>query len=214
MKKYSVNYSYRNELIAHFKDKGQLMEFNKGTLVEFEFQQLDFIYLILEGTVKQFLSHTNGTKRILLILSRGDMFGEITMIQGDFDQVITKTYSPTLLCKISRDTFYDYLNHNPEVYSFILLMITTKFRILMSQIYDNTFFTTQDKLRSLLIRLSKQHGTTHKYGAEISLLLTHEELANMIGSTRSTVTKLMNRLETTGDIRRIGRKVIVTSQSL
>lgn len=211
MKKYSVNYNYRKELIYHFKDKGEIIEFKKNALVEFESQKLDFIYLILNGAVKQFFSDMNGTEKVILILSKGDMFGEITMIQRDFDQVTTKTYSPTLLCKINRDTFYAYLNENPDVYSSVLLMITTKFRILMSQIYDNTFFTTKDKLTSLLNRLSKQYGSPHKYGIEICLVLTHEELASMIGSTRSTITKLLNNLEKTGIIRRIGRKIIVTN---
>jgi CRP/FNR family transcriptional regulator len=206
---YSINYDYRDVLLKHFKDKGKTIYFDKDTLIEFEYKRLDYIYIILDGIVKQFFLDPDGTEKIILILSNGDMFGEITMIQKDYDRVITKTYSPTKVCKIDRSVFYNYLKENPFVYDSITLMITTKFRILMSQIYDNTYLGIKERLFFLLKRLSIQHGSLKQIGYEINLNLTHEELANMIGSTRSTVTRLMNTLESEGKIIRNGKKIII-----
>lgn len=204
---YSINYGYREELLKHFKDMGTIIDFDKDTLIEFEFKKLDYVYLILDGVVKQFFLDTEGAEKIILILSNGDMFGEITMVQQDYDRVITKTYSHVKVCKIQKNAFYDYLRKNPFVYDSILLMITTKFRILMSQIYDNTYLSAKDRLYFLLKRLSIQQSSTKQSGYEINLNLTHEELANMIGSTRSTVTRLTKVLESEGKIIKNGRKI-------
>jgi len=88
-------------------------------------------------------------------------------------------------------------------------MITTKFRILMSQIYDNSYLDTKKRLLSLLNRLWVQQGSSNQLGHTIDLILTHEELANMIGSTRSTVTRLMKVLESENKIIRDGRKIYI-----
>jgi len=205
---YTINYEYRNVLLTHFKDMGEIIDFNKDTLIEFEYKKLNYIYLILNGIVKQFFLDSNGVEKTILILTKGDMFGEITMIQNDYDRVITRTYSPVKVCKINKNIFYNYLKNNPYVYDSILLMITTKFRILMYQIYDKTYLSTKERLFSLLRRLSVQHGSLKETGYEINLNLTHEELATMIGSTRSTVTKLLKTLESEGKITRNGKKII------
>lgn len=204
---YSVNYEYRDILLNHFKDIGTIVHFNKDTLIEFEFKKLDYVYLILEGIVKQYFLDSEGVKKILLILSAGDMFGEITMLQQDYDQVITNTSSNVKVCKIDKNVFYDYLKENPSIYNSVLLMITTKFRILMAQVYDVTYLNTKDRLLSLLNRLSVQECSSTKFGRRLDLNLTHEDLANMIGSTRSTVTKLLKTLEAENKIIRNGKQI-------
>lgn len=206
---YTINYEYRNVLIEHFKDIGQITAYKKDSLIEFEYKKLDYVYLILDGVVKQFFLDPNGSEKIILLLSKGDMFGEITMFQKDYDRVITKAYSPTVLGKIERHVLYEYLHKHPSVYDIFTLMITTKFRLLMSRIYDNSYLGTKERLLSLLKRLSVQLGCVNETDDELSINFTHEELANMIGSTRSTVTKLIKKLESEGKLTRRGKKIII-----
>ncbi|MDR7857497.1 Crp/Fnr family transcriptional regulator [Tissierella sp.] len=208
-KSYSINYEYKNILLKHFKDIGTIIDFEKDTLIEFEFKKLDYLYLILDGIVKQSFLDLEGAERTILILSNGDMFGEITMLQQDTDRVITKTYSDVKVCKINKSVFHNYLQENPLVYDSILLMITTKFRILMSQLYDNAYLSTKERLFSLLKRLSIQQNSLKESGYDLDLNLTHEELANMIGSTRSTVTRTMKLLESEDKIIRDGKKISI-----
>lgn len=138
------------------------------------------------------------------------MFGEITMIQEDYDLVITETIKPTTLTKISKDIFYEMLAKNPKLYNELLLMITTKFRILMAQIYDTTFFDVKRKLYFLLRRLPIQQGNPTDNGVKINMKLTHQELANMIGSSRSTVTRILNGLEAKKKIMRKGNYLYIS----
>ena len=207
---YSVNYEYREIMLEHFSDLGEIISYKRNALIEFEGSRMNHIYLITEGRVKQFFTNANGLEKTILILSRGDMFGEVTMIQKDCDHCITETYCPTKVCKISRDVFEDYLKKNPDLYNSVMLMLTTKFRLLMYQIFDSNYLTTKEKLYALLQRLSIQHEKKKDEGKEIDLYLTHEEIARMIGSTRSTVTRLMRELEEEKKIQRNGKRLIVS----
>lgn len=207
---YTINYGYRKTILENFKNMGIVIEFEKESLIEFEFRKLDYLYLILKGKVRQYFLDADGNERTILILSKGDLFGEVTMIQEDYDKVITKTYTHTKVCRISKKDFMEYLAQNSELYNSILLMLTTKFRILMSQLYDISYFDAKARLYRLLKRLSVQHGIAIAEGKKIDLKLTHEDLASMIGSTRSTVTRLLKQLEGEGVIARKGRYIVLT----
>lgn len=200
---YKVNYNYKNDLINNFCQYGIKKIFSPHSFIEFEHKKLNHIYLILEGKVKQYFIDINGEEKTILILSRGDIFGEITLIQEDYDLVMTKALENTIVRKIDKNKFYQVLKENPNLYNSLLLMITTKFRILMAQIYDSSFHNIKNRLLFLLKRLSIQQGIKTKVGIKINIKLTHEQLAAMIGSTRSTVTKKLNELEEEDKIRRI-----------
>ena len=67
------------------------------------------------------------------------MFGEIAMIQEGWELLTTETLLPTTVCKIGKNTFDRCLKNNPILYNDILIMATTKLRILMTQLYDLSF---------------------------------------------------------------------------
>src|SRR5690554_1904010 len=117
-------------------------------------KKLDYVYLIIDGKIKQYFIDYSGIEKTILLLSSGDMFEEITMIQEDYDLVITETLTSTSVCKIKKDTFYTFLKNNPSLYNDILIMVTTKFRILMAQVYDFSFYDTKNRLYFLLKRLA------------------------------------------------------------
>ncbi len=142
-------------------------------------------------------------------MAKGDLFGEITLFQGDKDLVITQAHGDVEVEKIPADLFTSLLEKNPEIYYYISLMLSSKARIFMAQVKDSSFCDTTQKLKNLLIRLSYQHGEDVKNGAKIMLRFTHEDLARMISSTRSTVTKKMKALENEGFIEIVNHYIIV-----
>lgn len=207
MENNNIKYKYKQILLKNFINLGDIEQYNKNTLVEFEYKKLDYIYLIIEGLILQYFLDMEGKERTILILSTGDIFGEITMIQGDHDRVITKTHSNVKLCKISKSNFYNYLEKNPNIYNSLLLMISTKFRTLMYQIHDNAFFHIKDRLLNLLKRLDEQEKAIDKIFPNSQFNFTHEDYANMINSTRSTITRNLKILEEESKIKRSGRKI-------
>lgn len=205
---YQINHEYREKLINGFIDSGQSIYFKKRSLVEFEYKKLNYIYLIAKGRVKQYFIDGDGIERTILILSKGDVFGEITLFQNDYDMVITEAIEDTHVIKVNEETFLKKIKENSELDISLFKLITTKFRILMAEIYDLTFYSIKDRLMSFIIRFSKQNGTEIDIGTKIDIKLTHQEIATMVGTTRATVTKALAELQDEGLIK-IENKFIV-----
>lgn len=186
--------SYRNTVLKHFCNTGSKLVFGKNEMIECQYRKLDGVYLITKGKVKQYFISSDGVERTILLLAKGDIFGEITLFQGDFDMVMTEALEKTEVRKISKEDFFNVLNNHNELFYALFEMITTKFRILMAQIYDNTYYPARDRLINLLMRLSRQYGVKENDTIRIDIRLTHEEIANMIGTTRSTVSKIVKEL--------------------
>ncbi|MHB1406716.1 MAG: Crp/Fnr family transcriptional regulator [Desulfitobacteriaceae bacterium] len=210
---YCINYQYREKLLKAFSLSGTRLSFSARVLVESGYRKLNYVCIILSGRVKQYFIDPEGAKRTILILSRGDIFGEITLLQDDFDWVLTETLESTEVLRIDGETFFTVLKTDPDVGKELLRMVSTKFRILMAEIHDMTFYSTRERLAELLKRLSKQHGIRTEQGVEINLKLTHEEIAAMIGSSRATVTRMLEDLEQEGFIKRRGKHLILLTSS-
>lgn len=190
-----LKYDYRELILKNFIQKGQIIHFERKKIIEPGYKMIDCVYLILKGRVRQYFLDSCGYEKTILILSTGDMFGEITLFQEDFDRVLTETMEGTVVARISEKEFFSTLENYPRLYDPILKMVTTKFRILMDQIYDASYYSTRDKLINLLKRLAMQNGEKVEYGIKINIKLTHYDIAIMIGTTRETITKLLPSLK-------------------
>ncbi|MGE5631914.1 MAG: Crp/Fnr family transcriptional regulator [Caulobacteraceae bacterium] len=200
---------YRNALYSFFSGKGTIIVFKKKSIIEYGGKPVKHVYLIRKGVVQQYFLDQDGNVKTLLILTKGDLFGEITLFQGDKDLVITQAHGDVEVEKIPADLFTSLLEENPQIYYHISLMLSNKARIFMAQVKDSSFCDSAHKLKNLLVRLSIQHGEAVNGGVKIIHRFTHEDLARMISSTRSTVTKKMKILENEGFIEIINHHIIV-----
>jgi len=205
----SVCSVYRNELYRFFAGKGDVASFKKRSVIECGGKPVDHLYLVKEGFVQQYFLNLGGDSKILLLLTKGDMFGEITLFQGDNDLVVTQAHSDVEVERLPADLFLDLAGREPKIYLYISLMLSNKARIFMAQVRDSSFCDTLCRLKNLLIRLSFQHGTDVDGGSMIIPRFTHDELARMISSTRSTVTKKMKMLQGEGFIEIADHHIVV-----
>lgn len=208
-KNYNINFKYRERIYKLFEKEGVEKIYKDSEIIEGGKSKLNYIYFIKSGLVRQYFIDLEGKEKTLLILKSGDIFGEVTMIQGDADMVISQADLDCVVNKIEKEKFNKILEDNPTINKEIMIMLSSKFRILMFQLYDYSFFDMKIKLYNLLCRLSIQHGKDTEDGRLIEMNLTHEKLAAMTGSTRSTITKLINELEEEGYIKRKKNFIIV-----
>ncbi len=185
----------RNKMYELFNQYGTSVFHKNKSVIEHGGCPSEYVYLIKSGCVSQSFIDHEGTLKTILILSKGDIFGEVTLLHNDTDMVITQTFENTFLSKISSEVFLSVLKDNPEYYYYVSVLISNKFKILMAQLHDSSFLDVSLRLRNLLERLSIQIGTPAEDGIRINMRFTHENLACMINSTRSTVTKKLAELE-------------------
>lgn len=192
---------YRDFHLQFFKHTGILEEYPRRKIIEPGGAPSNSIYVLVRGRVRQYFIDRDGTEKTLLLLSRGDLFGEITAFKQDNDQVITQTLTPAAVRRIPVTEFFRLLKQSGELPLSVTFMLSNKIRILMAQIQDSSFCNTEERLRNLLIRLSIQQGSETPDGIRIAQKFTHEELAGMISSTRSTVSRKMKLLVESGFIK-------------
>ena len=199
----------RIHMLKLFKDCGTQVYHKNKSVIEHGGYPADNIYLIKSGCVSQSFIDCNGNLKTILILSKGDIFGEVTLLRNDTDMVISQTFSNTVLSKIPAEIFLSKLSENPEYYYYMSVLISNKFKILMAQLHDSSFLDVSLRLKNLLTRLSAQMGTPIAGGIRINTRFTHEDIAYMINSTRSTVTKKLAELEAEGMISYENKFIIV-----
>ena len=193
-----------------FSTQGKVMTFLPQQIVHLDDIPSYNIYLILEGKVKQIFYDEHGVEKTILILKKGEIFGEVTCFQQDKNMVITKAAELCKLAVIDANVFQKILEDNPSLYKSLVMLLTKKLRILMWQVHDLSFQGVHQRLVSLIIRLVNQHGVLiDENSAIIDLVVTHQDLANMVGAYRSTVTKVIGRIQAAGLIEISNRKIKV-----
>lgn len=132
------------------------------------------------------------------------------MLQYSQDMVVSEAFTHCSVLKLDREHFLNLVDEKPALSRQLLTMESTKIRLLLFQIYDSAFYSVTDQLNSLLIRLAVLHGRPISEGTLIDLELTHEDLAVMLGSTRSTITRALKQLKERGILGIKNRKIFIT----
>ena len=90
--------------------------------------------------------------------------------------------------------------------------LISRWRGLQSKVEQLVFKDVGSKLAELLLRLGSEHGIEHRRGLVLGLKITHQEMANLIGSTRETVSLTLSQFKRKGYIHTEGRKVILADR--
>lgn len=185
---------FRKYHLQFFGKAGVREEFPRKTVIMTEDRHGKYVHLIVSGRVRQYFINHDGAERAILLLSEGDLFGEVTAFRMDMDQVITETLTPVTVRRMQVDDFFKMLNCSDKIVFSFSLMFSNKMRIMMAQIQDSSFCTVEERLKNLLLRLSVQQGVPTPDGILIPHKYSQEEIAGMISSSRSTVSRKMKLL--------------------
>lgn len=172
----------------------------KGRILFLEGETGEEMYLIKTGVVK--IYRLDDAKEIILALFReGDFFGEMALIQEGLTRSATaETLDACVMYTLKRSVFAQYLEKSPKLCLKLLETTMERLRKANEQIYDLTFLGVRSRIMKTIVRLSEEHGTPTKDGLLIDVKLTHQQLANMVGTVRESVTKVLQELLDEGSI--------------
>lgn len=170
-------------------------KYKKGTILFFEGDTGNDMYIINSGFVK--IYQLEEDKEITLALFRdGDFFGEMALIQKDLTRSATaETLEPTTAYAINRLDFQRFLLNSPKLCLHLLEFTAQRLRNANEQIHDLTFLDVRSRILKNIYRLSEDYGNPVPGGLLIDLKLTHQQLANMVGTVRESVTKVLQELQ-------------------
>jgi CRP-like cAMP-binding protein len=184
---------------------GRIEIFQKGQIINPNHP--NHIYIILEGEVNQVMYSRNGDEIIFYRITEGSIFGEIDFFHKNRTFVVNKAVTKCKISVVTRDIVEYKLKKYPKIYEYFLMSIITKYRMVMLELANFQSNDAMGKLADFFIRLYYTENINKKNN--ISIVLTHEEIANRIGLNRITVTNSIKLFKEKDLIEMKDRKIII-----
>jgi len=164
----------------------------KGALLFLERQNARGIFVLCEGEVKLLISSSEGKTLIMRVARAGEILGLMAALSGSPYEVTAETLHPCQVAFVRREDFLRFIAKHPEAFRSVVAQMSSQYQGACEQLRTVGLSTSaQEKVARLLLTWSAGIQQT-KGGTRIKLPLTHEEIAEFIGTTRETVTRTLN----------------------
>lgn len=194
-----------------FREKGFQRKFQANEIIFMETDREDCLFYIAEGLVKLFMISPEGKEKTLYLLTSGQCFGEMAVFNGLDYCVNAQALVDTVIYSMTYKDLKEILETGPDIALELLRIMADKMRLSTQQIKDMSFYDISGRLASQIHTFSRQFGMKTERGILIQLALTHQELANLLGASRVTVTKTLNQFMEEGIIEIVNRRICITS---
>lgn len=168
------------------------------------------MFVIMSGRVKVVIFGENGREVTLSILRPGDSFGEMSLFDGENRSANCIAVEPTTLLVLSREDLLRHVANHPRTALNLLGEMARRLRRADESIAQLALCDVNERLIHRLVALAKEEGTDAPDGRLVRRRPTQQELANMIGSCRETISRAFNQLARDGLIHPRGRALVVT----
>jgi CRP/FNR family cyclic AMP-dependent transcriptional regulator len=172
-------------------------------------EESNSLYLVLEGRLKAYLSDTEGKEVILGFIEQGEAFGELSLLDGKPRSASIMALTASRCAVLSRQHFLTCLNSNPRIAIQLLGLMATRMRNSTASIADFALLDVYGRIARILM----DHSKEDEQGRRVTIPLTHQDIANMVGSSREMVTRILNDLRRGGYIG-VDHKCIVLNRNL
>lgn len=176
--------------------------FRKGSYLYHQNQPDNYVYIIKHGRVNISIINADGNVKSLFICSEGTLFGEISCFTVPDNCAQAQTVSDSYIYKIEKTKFQAELETNHTIALNAAQVLAKKIRALTAQIEEMSFSGATGRIADMLLYLAEQYGKQHDGATTIMMRFTHQEMANLIGTSRVTVTNTFKMLTDLNIIRK------------
>jgi len=198
-----------DEDIASLAHLALRKRYPKDTVVFFENEEGDFFFTILEGRIKVTILGDDGREVILSVLGPGDFFGEMALLDNEPRSATAIAVEESELLSLHRNDFQTVLNDNRSITSALIRVLSARLRRANHQISTLALLDVYGRVARVIVDMAREEGRRLKDGRIAFRRATHQEIANRIGTTRETVTRMLKDLERQGLIHIDGKEVVV-----
>ncbi len=166
-----------------------------GTILYEPGQPLDRLYFLKRGRVRLYALSASGRELSLAMLGPGNIFGETDSVATGAGSCFAETVEPALLCTMGTSAFRHLMAERPTLAIRLVEMLSERIHSLQELTATMVFQDVKTRVAQLLLKLAHQFGDD-KAGSltKIPFVITHQEIAAMVGSTRESVSVAMGDL--------------------
>jgi len=183
--------------------------FKKDNMVLIEEEVGSTMFIILKGRVKISRISDEGREVILSILVDGDFFGEMAILDGQTRSANAITLEDTEMLIIRRENFLQMLHDYPQIAINLLKELAHRLRRSDSQIKSLSLQNALGRVASTLLRIADDSGIIKQGIVEIPHLPPQQDLANMAGTSRETISRVIKTLGQLDYVKKEGSKLLI-----
>jgi CRP/FNR family transcriptional regulator, cyclic AMP receptor protein len=181
-----------------------------GSAVVAQDEPGDAMFLIMSGRVKVVMFGESGREVTLSLLRAGDSFGEMSLFDQGPRSAHCLAIEPTTLLVLSREDLMKHMQGHPRTAINLVSEMARRLRKADETIAQLALCDVNERLIHRLVALGREEGASGPDGLVVRRRPTQQELANMIGSCRETISRAFNQLARDGLIIPRGRSLVVT----
>lgn len=199
-----------NSTLEFLKDRAYKIKIKKGKQLFDQKEIVKTIYIVLKGKMTLYRNSEEGQKRVIFILNEGEIINEVI-----FDEKVSSANCEAfedseLLCFL-KDDLMKAMSMDFKLTEFIINSMSKKIRRLYRQLKNTVPIRIDKRLAAKLWKLSRDYGIPADEGILINLNITVTYLADMLGSSRETISRCLRVLENEGLIKVKNKKIYVVS---
>lgn len=156
------------------------------------------MYMIETGSVRVISIGRTGQELTLNVLGPGELFGELSLLDGQHRSATAVTLAPTIAWLVSQTDLKDFMAKFPPVNQAMIKILVDRVRSTARRLEAMTFQDVLGRLAFELLSLAERSGRSCEQGIEITIPLTQVDLATMVGATRESVNKSVSVLRSRG----------------
>ena len=183
--------------------------FQKDTTVVSETDEGSMLYIINKGQVKISRLSETGKEVILAILGEGDFFGEMSLLDGLARSANVITLTEAELFVLYRGTFLKLIEKNPKIAIGLLKELALRLRKSDTQIKSLSLFDATGRVATTLIQIAEDSGTIKDGTVKIQNLPNQRDLANIAGTSRETISRILNAFVEEGTVTKEKGKLFI-----
>jgi CRP/FNR family cyclic AMP-dependent transcriptional regulator len=209
------------DVFSHMRDEeykmidqySSMREIKKGEALYLQGASDKNFYILKNGAVKITKLTPQGNEIILDIFSGGTIFGEMAVMEPQERDESAVVVENGLVCIMKKDDFDRLIQMVPGLSVKMTKMIGLKRWKIENKLLDLLYRTVEQRLAKTFLNLLEDFGVPHESGYLLQIKLTHKDFADLIASTRETVTAALNKMKHDGLIDFKDKYVIVRTQN-
>ena len=212
LKKIPIFTDLRGEELAMLASQVTLQEVRRRRVIFLPGDPGGSVFFVNGGRVKISRVTRDGKELTLAYRGPGEIFGELCLVDGGPREEMAEAMENALVAEVPREEFARLLDAHVSIGAKMTRVMCNRRRELENKVEDLVFKDVNAKLAELLLQLGDDFGVDDTRGTLVAVKITHQEMANLIGSTRETVSLTLSQFKKNKLIATEGRKIILVDR--
>ena len=184
-------------------------KYPKNSMIILEEEMGDVVFIVMSGTVKITRVNDEGKEVILAMLGSGEVFGEMAILDGESRSANALSQENCEVVTINREDFLNLLKTNNKVSLNLMTEFAIRLRKSDQQIEALSLDDAEHRIGVSILNLAEELGVIRQGAVTVENLPYQQDIANMAGTSRETVSRVMKTFEDRGLITKTGHKLSI-----